>query len=310
MLQYFFLLFWTQGRPTSVLALSSPPSSTSKNIGAVSASTTPFFSSVTKWLDEEGLPWREADQGLFHQTHCPVLDVLSSAERSVRLHLLASPQSAQDCVSCTCTREIMQQTTDSLIHLHQDVWKAQEPIVKSRLLMRLGRYQSRIYARQTKARRIPADLALPFLMEHHLWSAVKSKYYYGLYTKDETLVAVASFGARRKVTRGGMTHRSHELIRFCTRRDGMVVGAISKLLKAFTRDQQPDDIVTVVDRDWGPGNGWHGLGFETVHVMPPLAMAVSKEDGIRRHLVGAGITRPRVRRFLWVVVWVVGCGLV
>ena len=257
-----------------------------------------FVQSVTSWLEHEGMICANADPKLFPQTNHPVLQVStvdkdeSSTQRALLLHLLASPNSLEECVSSTCTREMLQQSTDSpLIHLHQDVWNAKQDIVQSRLLMRFGKYKSRLYARQTIAKRIDATTALDFLEEHHLWSAVKSKYYYGLYTtkSPSSLVAVATFSSRRKVTRDGLPHRSHELIRFCTRRDGMVVGAISKLIKAFITDQQPDDIVTVVDRDWGPGDGWHQLGFQTVHVMPPLPMAISGKDGMRRHLVGAGI---------------------
>lgn len=69
-----------------------------------------------------------------------------------------------------------------------------------------------------------------------------------------------------------------------------MTGGITKLIKAFARDHTPDDIVTVVDRDWGPGNGWNGIGFETVAVMPPLVMAIQKKDGLRRYLVGAGLS--------------------
>ena len=62
------------------------------------------------------------------------------------------------------------------------------------------------------------------------------------------------------------------------------------MIKAFTRDHTPDDIVTVVDRDWGSGSGWYGIGFETVAVMPPLVMVIHKNDGLRRYLVGAGLS--------------------
>jgi len=178
-----------------------------------------------------------------------------------------------------------------MIHLHEDVWRAKTEIVRCRLMTRLGHVSSRIFARKTTVQRIDAPTAMGFLEQHHLWGATKAKYYYGLFSKNNKegeLVAVATFSSRRKVIRGGQPHRSHELVRFCARRDGVVVGGITKLIKAFTLDQKPDDIITVVDRDWGPGDGWHQLGFETVHVMPPLVMAVSS-DGTRRHLVGAGI---------------------
>ena len=40
--------------------------------------------------------------------------------------------------------------------------------------------------------------------------------------------------------RGGTSHRSFEMIHFCAKRDGHVVGGLSKLLKAFIRDQVPE----------------------------------------------------------------------
>lgn len=242
-----------------------------------------------------------------------------------------------------------------IIHLHQDVWSHARagPIVRARLLFRLcgaaaaagniaaggtvGRRAdtaTRIFARQTVARRIDGPTATAFLHQHHLWGATKTKYSFGLYYRyatttkptqqqhhgaaattssstkrgnqvgsihddDDVLVAVATFSSRRHVQRGGGTtkkvHRSHELIRYCARRDGTVVGGITKLLAAFLKSTAAavapvDDIVTVIDRDWGAGGtGWHPLGFATVAVMPPVTMAICAKDGTRRHLVGAGI---------------------
>lgn len=203
----------------------------------------------------------------------------------------------------------------SIIHLHEDVWYSKTDIVQCRLRTRLlgsntnnnnNNSYRRIYARKTKVKRIDAGTAIPFLQKHHLWSATKARYYYGLFlpsskgkigaktTSDagsndnDELVAVATFSTKRKILRGTTVTRSHELIRFCSRVDSVVIGGITKLIRAFIKEQEPvDDIVTVVDRDWGPGDGWHAIGFETIHVSAPLFMVV--KDGIRRHLVGAGI---------------------
>lgn len=265
-------------------------------------------------------------QPVLSQTTQNIVQVSSTSDfinASLYLHLLVSPRTTSDVVSPSCTRNMTdtvqrinrqnqhQQQKIQLIHLHEDVWHSKHAIVTSRLLMRLG-HCHRIFARKTVAKRINAATALPFLHDHHLWDGIKSKYYYGLFLKttttvvaddnnstrqlieaqqEEELVAVASFSSRRKIVRNHRTHRSHELIRYCAQCDGAVVGGITKLVKAFIRDHNPDDIVTVVDRDWGPGDGWHSLGFETVHVMPPLVMVMGKNDGVRRHLVGAGI-RP------------------
>mmetsp|Transcript_19736 Transcript_19736/g.57299 ORF Transcript_19736/g.57299 Transcript_19736/m.57299 type:complete len:459 (-) Transcript_19736:48-1424(-) len=267
-----------------------------------------FAQDVLHWLDTEGVSYRRADSDLAIPRTTPgqILALKIDTGESQRverggeriaLHLLPSPGTQLEVRSPGSNRRLTdayQSTFGSsrtLIQLHEDVYRSKETIVKSRILARLGRLQSRCFARKTVARRIGRDLYIPFLEDHHLWGSTRAKCGYGLFDKsNDDLLAVATFSARRHVVRDGRKHRSHELIRTCSRRDGHVVGGISKLIQAFIRDHAPDDIVTVVDRDWGPGStAWHGLGFETVHVMPPLPMAVWKGDGLRRHLVGAGI---------------------
>mmetsp|Transcript_18628 Transcript_18628/g.27307 ORF Transcript_18628/g.27307 Transcript_18628/m.27307 type:complete len:779 (-) Transcript_18628:240-2576(-) len=293
----------------------------------------PFFRTVTSWLDEETIAWRLLKDKVFPRgidTSNPILEVTSTSTLYY-LHILKSPASMNDCLSPTCTRDMTnyvqylntcsdtteQSSADSattrptkmsIIHLHEDVWYSKTDIVQSRLRTRLGgggnnnRF-SRIYARKTKAKRIDAGTAIPFLQKHHLWSATKARYYYGLFLPSkgtdgkedgaDDLVAVATFSTKRKIVRGARITRSHELIRFCSRADGVVIGGITKLIRTFIKEQEPvDDIITVVDRDWGPGDGWHSIGFETLHVSAPLFMVV--KDGIRRHLVGAGIKNKDV----------------
>jgi len=264
---------------------------------AAALSCSSYEHEVTDWLNSENVKWRKVKFPARHDTDgsAPrhLLELSTSSDRPpVLLHLLPSPDSIDESASPTLTKEMTESSTQPIIHLHQDVFRAKPEIVRSRLLMRLGRTRFRVFARKTLARRINANVARDFLEEHHLWSSTRAKHNYGLFVVDrneeEELVAVATFSKRRTVVRGGIPHYSHELLRFCTQRDGTVVGGITKLVKAFCVDQNPDDIVTVVDRDWGPGAGWHSLGFETVHVMSPLVMVVG-EDGVRRHLVGAGI---------------------
>lgn len=225
-----------------------------------------------------------------------------------------------------------------IVHLHQDVWLQKTEICKCRLLAQLGcspipspspptktktkttstdttiNPPRRIFARKTIAKRINATIAMDFLDQHHLWGATRAKYYYGLFWKrqydDEDLVAVATFSARRKVQRDGQMYRSHELLRYCAQKDKTVVGGISKLVKNFQQDTHADDLVTVVDRDWGDGSGWHSMGFETVQVLDPIVMVVSQNttthkknhnsnSRIRRHhLVGAGIGTTRAKNRL------------
>ena len=250
-----------------------------------------FTSSVTQWLTEEaGVRWFVAEKSRER-----LLLVVADA---FFLHLVPSPRNYRDCVApryCQTLTDslVFQDAATSVVHLHEDVWVEKREICQSRLLIKCGRIAKRHFARKTTACRINGLVAREFLLDHHLWGFTRAKYYYGLFTADQTLVAVASFSTRRNVLRDNVPYKSHELIRFCTRRGTSVVGGISKLVQAFVRDVQPDDIITVVDRDWGTGSGWHSLGFVTCHVMPPLVMVVGQDDGVRRYLVGAGLSNSQ-----------------
>ena len=72
-----------------------------------------------------------------------------------------------------------------------------------------------------------------------------------------------------------------------------MVGGISKLIAAFSADAAPDEVVTVIDRDWGSGEGWRTLGFRPLKRLPPVTFYVGP-DGRRCHL-GTG-PNPHRRR--------------
>jgi hypothetical protein len=210
-----------------------------------------------------------------------------------------------------------------IIHLHEDIWRNERThsIVQLRLLFRLGAAVAtphrRLYARKTVVQRIDRITAQNFLLRHHLWGTTYSKYSYGLfdkttksndcinsnnsdtYTERGRLVAVATFSSGRSVHRGQgpekRIYHSYELIRTCSCGDTSVMGGISKLISAFIKDHSRtskpvDDVVTVIDRDWGIGqSNWYTLGFTTVATMLPIPMAIKSKDGSRRHLIGGGI---------------------
>ena len=47
-------------------------------------------------------------------------------------------------------------------------------------------------------------------------------------------------------------------------------------------EQAMDEIVTVIDRDWGAGDGWRTLGFTPLKKLPPVTFFVGP-DGLRCH---------------------------
>ncbi|RRB03788.1 hypothetical protein [Larkinella rosea] len=187
-----------------------------------------------------------------------------------------------------------------LIHLWEDVWRSQPAIVVSRLRAMAG-FSERIPARLTQVRRIDKPTAGRFLQENHLQVVTHSKYKYGLFLParyfrvlssgfaiepteaTELLVAVATFSYPRQVIRNGVSHRSVELVRFSNRLNVTVVGGLDKLLKAFTTDVRPDDIMTYADRDWSNGRSYEKLGFTRLEETAPNRFWVRPGKWIRHY---------------------------
>ena len=245
----------------------------------------PFVDAVEAWLGERDIEYRAASRDPRETTL--VLD-------NLRLRLLPTPRELEDCLdpgSSARLTDAAEAEVSSLIHLHEDTWRLRGDIVRDRLLNRVGNgVTQRVYARKTTARRVAAEEAIAFLEANHPWGPTKAKYAYGLYLEAE-LVAVATFTRRRLVKRSSGKRRTHELLRFCARRDMRVVGGITKLIAAFQKDREVDDVVTNIDRDWGGGAGWRAIGFETVEIMPPLPMAIDWTEGRRRFLFGRSVHR-------------------
>lgn len=134
-----------------------------------------------------------------------------------------------------------------------------------------------IYARHTVVARIDKRVTQAFLEDNHLQSAIPGKYRYGLFHNGE-LVSAAVFSGGRHMWEQEASYRSFELLRFCHKAGYRVVGGLSKLLKAFTTDFQPDDIMTYVDKDWAQVSNLRTLGFEEQgHTFPQAFFITDKQ---------------------------------
>lgn len=246
----------------------------------------PFIDNVQTWLSDETIPFVPVSHLDAPIPGTPPLHpccALLNVSNAFLLHLIPTPDNHNYRLSPTYTKGLTETITwTTIVHLHETIWNHHGPIVQNRLLQKCGRYQ-RYYGRHTKVERLSKPQAVPFLQQHHLWGPTNVKFYYGL-VHNKRLVAVAAFTSKRTIQRGSKQHRSFELTRYCS--VGVVVGGISKLMAAFVRLQGPDDIITVVDRDWGRARNWNRLGFETVQVMPPLPFIV--KNGVRHNLVRRG----------------------
>jgi hypothetical protein len=188
-------------------------------------------------------------------------------------------------------------TDIAVVTLWEDVWYTKKEIVKSRISAILGISQ-RIPGRVTQVRKIDRPTAADFLDNNHLQGSVASKIRYGLFLPkryfrvlntdfqidtnlDELLVAVATFSHPRTFERDGNAFRSYELSRFANLKNTTVVGGFDKLIRAFTEDYKPGDIMTYADLEWSDGASYKRLGFKEITDKEPIPFLLDPSTNTR-----------------------------
>lgn len=150
----------------------------------------------------------------------------------------------------------------SLIHIFQHEWMAKRKIVENLIKSRLGLYDRKIFARNTKTKEIDFIEAQKFLREHHLQNSTNAKVNLGLFYGNE-LVQVLTLGKSR------FSSEEWEIHRLCTKTGTKVIGGTSKLFKRFIEKHNPQSVVSYSDRNKFSGNIYSQLGFEFVKNTPP-----------------------------------------
>jgi len=158
----------------------------------------------------------------------------------------------------------------------EDRWKRQRKMMEARLLAHLEVF-SQAYARNCEVRRIDKTEAKAFLAGNHSYGHAACRYCYGLFLKRHTghiaeetsdfgdigkMIAVATFSNARKWVKDGKEIRSYEWTRYASLPEMRVSGGMGKLLKAFIKEVQPDDIMSYADLEWSEGDVYRALGFE------------------------------------------------
>ena len=78
----------------------------------------------------------------------------------------------------------------------------------------------------------------------------------------------------RKWIKDGKEIRSYEWTRYASIPDLRVSGGMGKLLKAFIKEVQPDDIMSYADLEWSEGEVYERLGFISEAVKEPVLFQV------------------------------------
>lgn len=149
-----------------------------------------------------------------------------------------------------------------LYHIFENEWKdpIKQELWKSRIRYKLNKIPDSIMARKCIIKEVHTLEANEFSNQNHLQGAGISSIRYGLYYKDE-LVSIMTFKKDLKY--------SYELNRFCTKKDLVIPGAASKLLKHFEREINPCTLVSYANRRWSNGYLYKTLGFYRSHVSAP-----------------------------------------
>jgi G:T-mismatch repair DNA endonuclease (very short patch repair protein) len=146
-----------------------------------------------------------------------------------------------------------------LIQIWEDEWINNKDRVKSIILSKLGIYNEKIFARKCILKEIVFKEKDIFLDQNHLQGTSKSSVNLALYYNNE-IVSVMTFGKRRINSK-----ETYELIRFCNRRNTVVVGGASKLFSYFLNNYDVENIVSYSDNCISNGNIYNILNFENTN---------------------------------------------
>lgn len=148
-----------------------------------------------------------------------------------------------------------------LIHIWEPDWIQKRSIIKSMILSKLGKIDTRIYGRKTEVREIDFQTSKQFLIDNHLQGNSVSSIRYGLYYNNE-LVQVMTFGKLRRAVGHKSKKNSYELLRFCSKKNTVVIGGANKLFSTFIKKHNPHYVLSFANRDWYSGNVYSKMGFD------------------------------------------------
>ena len=146
-----------------------------------------------------------------------------------------------------------------LLTLWEDWIKTKPEIVESVLLSKLGIYNNKIYARKCDIKEVDSKICNKFLNENHIQGRSTSTIRYGLYYNNE-LVSIMTFSKSRVGV--GKNEDGFELVRFCNKKNTLVIGGASKLFKYFIKQHNPNQIVSYSSNDISNGGLYELLNFK------------------------------------------------
>lgn len=153
-----------------------------------------------------------------------------------------------------------------LIHVFEDEWLFERPIIESIISSSLGIYKQKIFARKCEVKELNDKTFRQFCNENHIQGECLSSDRLGLFYNDELVQAVGFVKSR--FFKGEI-----ELVRMVTKLNTQVVGGFSRLMKHFGKD-----CISYIDRRLFDGKGYSSSGFEYVCTNRPNYYYVKELD--------------------------------
>ena len=155
-----------------------------------------------------------------------------------------------------------------LYHIFEDELYYKSEIVYSKInhILNKNKTIKKIHGRKCEIGvNLNNNIKKTFLNNNHIQGNDKSNI--NIYaTFEDEVVAVMCFNNNRNMNKAKNHNKNiYELTRFCVKRDYIVNGIASKMLKFFIRNFQPDKIISFADIRWTPNpsnNLYTKLGFQ------------------------------------------------
>lgn len=139
--------------------------------------------------------------------------------------------------------------------------------IKQLLNIALGKFNSKIYARECSIKKINNKEASILNNKVHLQGHRNAQVTYGLYYNNE-LVQLMSF-SKSKYNKNLNGNNEWEIIRGCPGSNNIVIGGVSKLFKHFIKDYNPSKIFSYCDFNKFNGVSYEKLGMSFIGYTGP-----------------------------------------